>query len=150
MRLHARPGDYLTAIIMQHQSLGTLGQAIAVSEGCPESTRLYTSGLPPIHTFIPFTLAAQSGMDDACTGSHDLPPNAHLAAPQPYTHLQRGVFADNLDMPESERRLRRRALLRTAREVASGLEYLHSCGVTHGWVSQQIQCDAFINRPKSW
>jgi hypothetical protein len=30
MRLHARPGDYLTAIIMQHQSLGTLGQAIQV------------------------------------------------------------------------------------------------------------------------
>jgi len=74
MTLGAKPGDLLTAIIMQQAKLGTL--------------------------WVP---------------------------------IRAGVFdASQQGSPQFPLVTRARALLRTAREVATGLEHLHACGVVHG------------------
>ncbi|KAJ9534449.1 hypothetical protein QJQ45_016146 [Haematococcus lacustris] len=71
--VRAMPNDFLTVIVMQHASYGTLWKSI-----------------------------------------HD------------------GIFTTQDDMTYADRRRRLRALLRTAREIAMGIEHLHACHVVHG------------------
>ncbi|KAL6756508.1 kinase-like domain-containing protein [Haematococcus lacustris] len=71
--VRAMPNDFLTVIVMQHASYGTLWKSI-----------------------------------------------------------QDGIFTTQDDMTYADRRRRLRALLRTAREIAMGIEHLHACHVVHG------------------
>ncbi|KAL6750842.1 kinase-like domain-containing protein [Haematococcus lacustris] len=49
-----------------------------------------------------------------------------------WSAIKNAVFVRKASATESDRRRRLRALLRTAREIAMGLEHLHACNVVHG------------------
>ncbi|GFH26460.1 protein kinase domain-containing protein [Haematococcus lacustris] len=56
----------------------------------------------------------------------------HMGCALLTAQLRNAVFVRKASAAESDRRRRLRALLRTAREIAMGLEHLHACNVVHG------------------
>ncbi|KAL6747663.1 kinase-like domain-containing protein [Haematococcus lacustris] len=101
----AKPNDFVTVIIMQHANFGTLWTAIKA--GCCSRGRFGTS----------VRLKAAGRL---------------VCVPLPCCLMQNAVFVRKASATGAYRRARLRALLRTAREIAMGLEHLHACNVVHG------------------
>ncbi|KAG2434211.1 hypothetical protein HXX76_007937 [Chlamydomonas incerta] len=134
--LKARPGMYLTHIIMEHCDRGSLLSAIKRGvfsmEGLPEDSGSFAAAAAAATSSAAGLMATSSTALGAGLQTTPTSVNAAMAAAGGTVSGGAAGGAEAVSSTRLSRRVVLRALLRTARDVAQGMCHLHTNGIIHG------------------